>query len=556
MNRSEANIALLNTIGRFAQFYSSKQFAKIPALFADSPNTTFSMLEEEICLSGYERIKAFFEGSVKKENELEILLTHTHAIKWGADGMTAEVTWMGHDITAQLSEKTTTEYGVRRFDAQMKEEGGNWVFTALTMYYFMSFIPETYDMKPMVPPHSDEITDLCTPDRTGVTTAADYVEIRRLQNYWSHSKRAIGMDAFADNDSIALHYPLFFSETKHGREEVSEALAYLDQLEKDNDYKFIDIPMTTAAVIEAGPDGQTAHGTWLVLSNSITGPAFGHPEFYCPNICRIGRMKQTYVRENGGWKIQSFDLEYFFAMPQNTFDREASRMTGIMKKDPAEKWQNPPPLSDATLAHFEDVLEIEQLVTHWTYGIRYRSFARFYYDFYARESDLADPNFAPGGMMFGMTDSFYEEQPKFCGWHCGTTPIVEIDPSGETATAAWLDYGFTSFGEKFGFDEMPLYANAGIARYCFQCVKCNGKWKMYNFTWKPYYRIRYLKNFWRFDYMQTKGWQGADTPERFPLPFHPYTYVKERRDWTKPFALVPPEISSPLEQQKGLVIGE
>lgn len=553
-----ANIAIQNTIGRFSQYYTAKKFRNIAEeLFSHTSDVSFDAPDDHIHCTGYEAISSYFSGIPVPENEQEILMTHTHGIRIAEDLQSAEITCMAYCFKTWPEEdrKITAEYGCKRLDADMVLENGKWKFRHANLYYFISLVPEKYDPSVNAVPCSDDWQTVLPPIQTGFTTAEDYVAIRQVQNRWCQNKRADGMALFSADSQVSFHHPQFLQKTAVGPEAVTAALETLDRLEEENDKKFIDIPMTTSGVIEVAEDGQSAVGTWLVITNQIIGPAFGQPEFYCPNHCRLGRFKQTFTKENGQWKILHFDLEYLLTLPENTFDRESSRMTPINKK--GDNWQRPPAITGYTEKYYEDVLEIEQLICHWTYSLRNRSFAKFYYEYYARErKDLVEEGFEYTGKMFGLTDSFSFEQPKYAGLHSGTTPLVEISEDGQFATVDWLDYGFTSLGEKFGFTENPFYANGSIARYEFQCVKCDGRWKMYRMQWQPFYRIRYLAKFWRFDYRTTKGWTGADTPARFPLPFQPYTYVEARRDWEKPFELEPPELSTPFEKQVGLVIGD
>lgn len=557
MNLSEHNIRIQNIIGKFAQYVSAQAFQQIPdEIFSRSEDTVYTAPDSGVHCQGFAAVRDYF-SSLPRQPERELLFTHTHILRFSEDGASAQGTWMAHCFLnrQEAGGEAEVDYGCKRIDAEFVLEDGRWKCREMHIYYFISLIPEQYDPAVYAADHTDCWENVLPPAYSGATTAWDYIAIRQVQNRWAQDKRSGWMDLFAERDDISMNYPLFFKAPKCGRAAVAQAIDELDRLEQENDRKYIDTVMTASAVIEVSEDGRTAVGVWHVIGNSIQGPAFGHQEPYCPNLCRLGRLKQTFVKEGGAWKILRFDLEYLLTLPKNTFDRENSRGTPISL--PGDNWLRPPKATGHTLEHIEDVLELEQLVGYWTYGLRNRSFAPFYYTYYARErEDLIDPEFAPSSRMFGTTDSFSAEQPKYVGLHCGTTPLVEVDETGTFAEVEWLDYGYTSYGEKFGFTENPFYANCSIGRYYFKCVKCGDRWKMYRWEWRPFYRIRYLADFWRFDYRTTKGWAGSDTTKRFPLPFEPFEYVSARRDWTKPFKLDPPGISTPFEQQVGIRIGD
>lgn len=559
MNQEDHKIAIQNVHGRFAQYFTAKRFDLIPTLFSSHPDVTYVCPDDHVEQIGPDAVAAYFtelaHQSIQQPKWSGMLPLMNNPVVRIDSPTEAKGCWTAHCYLIIEGENgPEIEYGIRRYDADFVLEDGSWKYRKLHSFYFSSFVPMAFDPDFESAMLATGAEQQLPPALTGLTEAADYLELQQLQSLYSHNRRAGALELFSEREDISFHMPSLLPEVAQGRDAVRRALETLDQMDEANEGRCVSIPMLESPVIEVQPDG-TAAGAWHVICHEIQGGAHGHTESYCPVYTRICRFLVTYVKENGIWKILHFRQEVLMTLPPFRYDKEASRP--MCMESPGVKWMDPPaPTGFAIRGHEADVLEIEELIAFWTGSIRHRSFGKLVYERVAWERpDLADGKLLCR-QIFGMTDSFYKEQPKYPGFHCGTTPYVQLDEDTGTAEAVWLDYGYTSLGEKFGYLRYPWHANPGIARYHIRLVKCDDVWKLYEFNWKPFFRIEYLETFWQFDYARAKGWVGSASEKRFPLPFQEYTYSEERYYPGMPgFELEPPEISCPLEVQKGLTVG-
>lgn len=558
MTTAQAKTEIQNLHGRFAQLYTARQYEKAAELFSRR-KAGYECPEDGVNCTDYEQVKDYFKGIGESEknkpyyygmfplmnNPCILIENETHA----------KGCWTSHCYIISDGENgLEIEYGIRRYDAELVYEGGAWKYEHLKSFYYISFVPMPYDPEFENALAVKDRNEVVIPEVSKKTSAADFLEIQQLQSILFQNKFRDGLSLFSENEDIELSLPTVLERTAVGRKETADALAKLLEMENENEGRCVIIPMIESPIIEVQEDDR-ASASWHVVSHEIKGSAFGHGESYCPMYTRVGRLVGEYVKENGCWKILKLKHELLFTLPPFRYDREASRMLCMESRD--SKWMEPPKATGFSIkGHEEDMFEIQEIVAFWSGSIRHRSFGTLVYEKAAWERpDLTDGKLLCR-QIFGMTDSFYKDQPKYAGFHCGTTPYVQIDDDLGTAEVTWFDYGYTSFGEKFGYFAFPWYANPGIARYHMKVVKCDETWKIYSFDWKPFFRIEYQKDFWKFDYARAKGWCGSASEKRFPLPFGEYEYTEEHFVPGKPgFELEPPEISCPLEVQVGVKVG-
>lgn len=556
------NRALIqNQHGRYMHYRFLGQTDRIGSLFARRKDAEYHFYDENIHLTGWDDIDRYF---TLLQTPTCFVLAHTPMIQ-GDDGPAAQATWMatGFFVQQDGTEKHV-EQRVLRYDANFVLEDGQWKYRRLEVYYFMSLLPEPFHGAAWDLPQSHCGT--LPPPPSSHTNAEDYVSIARLQGRWSHDRRKGIKALFSPQDTCRLSLPHLLPSPCHGFKNVSQGLDFLDTLESKNNGAYLSVSMTASPVIEIDHTGRSASACWLAMDIGMKGSAFGNPMKQCPVTTVLGRYDQRFIKENGQWKIEAFQFYPFMTLKPMVFSPEKSIHSVISFEE--ENWLYAPPSSGCQ--DTDAALEIEDYVGWWTAGLRYRSEAPFYYRFLARERpDLLRWTMTarqPGSShlristtmeeidneIFGMTDLFQIHQPKGPGFHCATTPVVEIRQDGLFANAVWFDFGWTLQAEAFGRTEPPYPAEPAIARYEHQYVKLNGQWKLCQFKWFPLFRVEP----WHFDYAQTKGWTGSNSPKRFPLPFTPYVYSSQRRDPKEPFELEPAIISSPREKQRGLTLGD
>lgn len=549
-------IQIQNQHGRLMCYIMLGKWDQIGSLFASTSDTQYIFHDKGISAVGVDAIADAFRA-VGNDH---FVFSHTPAIK-KVDDRTIAATWMAMEFVVldDVECMRSLERRVLRFDAEFVREGETWKYARLVQYYFMSTLPKQYIIQRSVGSKGD-----CPPQQDGATNVRDYLEIANLQGRWAQDRRRGAKEMFSRSEQAGLSIPTL-NVAATGYEEVAAALDQLDQIEAKNGGAYLSVIMTASPVITVDEDGQSASGSWLAVTHDMKASAFGNDLADCPVVLVLGRYDNRFIKENGIWKFEQIYFYPVVTVDADRFDFTASKSSIFSLED--ENWLYAPERQAESPA--EDALEIEDYVAHWTAGLRYRSEAPFYYRYIARER----PDLLCWTMMsrkegeryrisrtmdriheeiFGMTDMFQSAQPKGSGFHCATTPVVELSKDGESATAVWLDYGWTLMAEAFGIQQPPYPVNPAIGRYEHEYVKIDGQWKLCKFKWFPLFRIHP----WGFDYSQTLGWAGSDSEKRFPLPFMEYTYSPRRRDLSKPYVLEAPIISSPYEKQKGLVIGD
>ena len=558
MTNADIRITLQNIGGRFAQYYTGRHFECIPALFSES-GAAYICPDDRVRCAGKEEIADYFqsaEGTFTKESGDGMLILFNNPITRILDDKTAQGCWTAHCyiLSHRAQGGMEIEYGIRRYDADFTCEDGQWKIQTLTSFYYSSFEPLPFDPARMTAYREVRALPLPPAGLDAKTDAAVFLSIQQTGGRFFQNRRENAEELFSCVDTVSLSMPFLFSEAFTGRKAVLDAIRRLNEMDRQNKGYPVFLPMLETPVIEQVSTTE-ADASWHVISHEVNSAAFGHNESYCPVTARVLLLSGHFVLEEGTWKIESLSFREILTLPPFHYDKEGSRMT-CMERNP-EKWVYLPDTTPFSLDGCEeDMLDIEDIIALWTGSIRHRSFGPLVYSHVAWERpDLID---APAlcREIFGMTDSFYQDQPKYPGFHCGTTPYVHIDRDTKTAVATWFDYGYTSFGEKFGFLKYPWYANPGISRYMIHMVKCDGVWKIYRFNWTPFFRIEYRNDFWKFNYATAKGWTGSDATARFPLPFEAYPYSTGRFTPGDPdFKLDPPRISAPNEVQVGETIG-
>lgn len=149
----------------------------------------------------------------------------------------------------------------------------------------------------------------------------------------------------------------------------------------------------------------------------------------------------------------------------------------------------------------EDESRIRSMTALWTKGIRSSDPTDFIQDALDRDADdlLCDVMIPKAGYegfqeQFDMMARMKNLQPKKQGVHTLCSPYI-VASDDTTATAYYLDLGWTMMGEAFGNQGDICPAMPDIGRYIFRLHKKEGQWKVFEVNWGPV--IQY--GMWRYD---------------------------------------------------------
>ena len=534
------NIAIQNLQGQLICRQVQGNAAAIAALFEE--NGVYDAPDDGIVCHGRNEVERYFEAAFSSE-QIPLTMSHTPAICVNEDGMTARATWYAStfDLLRQETGCAMVQ-GSARYDADLVKTTDGWKYAALQFYYLMTLEPAAYgaDAVPLVQRAA------ATPMQSEQPSPEDFLAISNRIGRWCQDRREGAETWFVQDGSAMLDYPSLLERPAVGGD-VFTALAELKRREQ----AILPYPMTVAMIaspwITVSSDGCSACGHWILLSHNAQSDDNGaaiHP--------RLSQLMVEFVREDM-WKIRTWQEHPLLDLPENRLlDKESNDTLFALP----EHWLGAPlPANNHSMQAISDALKLEEYVTFWVSGLRYRSEAPFYY----QRLDLGEPEQlyyrvglrpAAEGLkevterIFAMTNKFATCQPKAPGNHIGTTPVIEVLPGEQTAQATWLDYGWTTAAEVFGITKPPYFANPAIGRYEMRFRKVNGTWKLHYFRWTPFFRMEK----WHFNYETTKGWSGTTSRRRFPLPLEYYIYENDEALRGTPVVLEAPAIDCPYEK--------
>lgn len=426
--------------------------------------------------------------------------------------------------------------------------------TRLTWMEMLSFQPKEYKAS-----YADYfkaltvISEMTVPGQSGYATPTgkDYVEIQQVMNQFTQNNRKDAMNLFASNEDISFYMGNLsytsadlFGDGKAvtGQAGVSVKLAEMSEAEKANGYDFISIPFTSTPEILV--NGDTAIGTWMVQTVDVKAGYYGceYNSLYSdidsktkdmdamiPVVRSICMATQEFVKENGQWKIQSYELNPLMTLPVEEYRwsniagfghhsmQNANADTSFPYINLDNEWTSVDDTYDYQLADADDSMELQGYIARWANANKRRETLTFLDTLMAKDSELlytfmknssSKPTVGYDNGVF----AFMEKQTK--NWnetlsigHSGTTPLIYTytdEPGVEHAIGYWVDHSWTNLAQIFKLsvtsDTIEFMLN--INRYRHEFVKVDGEWKMLGFGFEPLIEIPK----WKLEWKTCRGW--------------------------------------------------
>ena len=534
------NVCIQNLQGEFIIHILQKEYESISDLFWE--DGTYAAPDDGIMCRGKEQIFRFFTEIFPQEKKNLYVFSHTPAIRIEENGERARATWYANTIEIKRDKEFQAIQGSARFDADLEKRNGIWKYTDLQFFYLMTLKPQAYETENVLFEKDPFIFRFQKTPRP-----VDFVDIEHLIGRWCQNRRLFDKDIFVDSKDSVLRLPNLLSAPAKGAAEIKEALEMLHQKEQELLPYPLSLPTVSAPMIYSSDDDSTAEGHWFMLS--FEGKKVEDAFIITPSFGGL----YVELEKESEWKLKKLEYRIAAVLPDMVMEAKDNAGTVISTE---EAWMNgPQETGNRSDEAVSDILALEEYLTFWVSGLRYRSEAPFYYTRLALERPemityKVRANEARGleeatKAIFARTNKFSTLQPKAPGTHVGTTPVIEISKDGKTAEAEWIDYGWTTVAEVFGITEPPYLARMTVARYFVKYLKIDGMWKQYGFHWTPFFTMGMLQ----FDYNDTKGWSGTASTKRFPLPYERYIYENDPSKKGMKIKLDPPLIDCPYEKE-------
>ena len=550
--KADAVVRIANAQGRFTIYYNNGEYDRIvDELFAKNPDVSINLRDAKLFGRGVEQIRNVLKEIAKRKADApykhkELHMINSPIVRVSSKEKTAQAIWatMSYIIKPNESASDDTiiaEPLTTRMDVDFINEDGEWRIQNLDWYIYTSLNPWECPKGELSNWANNDSARLSVPAYSDKTCAKDWQEIQRLQSGYSQARRRNAKALFAKRPDTSFYLPGLTDKVVTGYDDVCALLDSFEALEEKNAKLYLNTLLTMNPVIEIGADGVSAEGSWLGISISILGPAYGNSdEKPCPVAIRFLEFKQSFVKEDGIWKYLRFRVDTLFCTPEWIFDPAVK--AGLISHD--RRWQYPPEYVGAGTP--DDVYEIENVQGYWVHtlkivagqgeivnqvvafedpGVEYHTHDPFMeaHDFNMERTNnnvvgaIGIDNYR---IKAQELDTMMRDQGHHASSHITTTPYIVVHEDGIHATAYFLDFGWTLRAEAFGLPPEKWDANPGFARYAQEMVKTvDGRWRILKFSWFPIFRFQ---SAWPFKDENIRGWAGSKSPDNWPKPFEKY----------------------------------
>lgn len=536
-------VCMLNSIGRLLQSMAVGHAEPVIDDILDrSPETSLYIPDEGIDCRGWENCRqALLNLNAYSYGHVD--LTHSNGYRQCDDGSV-----MGHWNTytyKMYSDEAGHHilYSYWRITARFVCTDGQWKLRELSKLLLMHVDPWDYD--PLNEPGLLDFPEARLVIPEGCVEPQDYVELRNLAGHITQDGIFNCRNLFALTEDLHLYLPDIMDAPAHGRANVLAALDLIEQAEIQNLNLYPSFTTVCTPVITVS--GNTAHASYLGNVINFRGPAFGYTEAPYRIQYRLAAVYIDYIRENGAWKISSYQTKLLCKindMPFMNIHHDGSDgypgrieyMSRIPNRNLSPRWAGRPDCA-------QDIFEIESLLPEWTERLK-RNDLPDYPDKYMvnRQHDLVIQlsrshygyeyvckhcHTLINGMLEGHETMWHNPQ-----FHTGCSPVIELSNDGLSAQAWFVDKCWGNIGAAVFYDENVIDRRyyPGMGTYCHKFVKEDGKWRLWYFGWTPTFGWadgdphRYT---YSFQYGQTGGWsewaaKGGD--RQWPLPFEDFRY--------------------------------
>ncbi len=466
MNKS-CESEIWNIHNCFVHYVNQKNLINMLELFSEE-KILLEFPDSQIKIKGLHDVKRYLEKKMEDLSVQSVHLVNSPYIQVSGEQAATSCMTASFEQNTSVGKTVITHYASRLDVSYIKNEG-KWKINKICWYDYAALEPwilqttETISlsgkMKEAYPEISSERIPLENEDYTGISNCVG---------------KQIYLNIFHEQDFVMLFTPVILG--KNGRGEGFWNGVYFSRKEDDS------------------------------LSVSIC-LVHGHFEKKQGKWCSTG-IETKKILELPVMKETAFALKPAKIMAQNNRKREV----------PEGQPGNPNPT---------DYFSVANTAALWTSAIRTCSPLYFFEECLAKNHPELYVNIIE--RTEGLEGFFKEcrmmvhmdrKQAKKPGNHTLTTPWVEVSDDGTTATAAFLDFGWTMMAEAFGNKEAPYPVLPNIGRYIHYLIKEDGKWKVWGFNWGPLYQ----NGVWSFDPQNTRGWAKTKSKYRWPELLQDYNF--------------------------------
>lgn len=527
-------VQMQNVQGLFVNYYNANKLDLIAKeLFSGTETSALYMPDYDIDVIGEENIAEAFASLQNMRSESATTDIHLLASPYysaSEDGQTGHAAW---DTYTYAFDTTVynCDIAFTHFDIQFVKTDNGCAIESLKWYTMQSWVPWDYEdtEKEYLDAGLDRLSELELPEITNDISAQDFVDIQKLQNVFFANGMNFVIWTFANNEEITFSMENIGINDVVGITELTAVLTELKDKETENNGYYITEGMCTSPVITmTGEDSAT--GWYLVQTFDLKGPAFGNTEPPYDLVRNLCQLKANYIRVDGQWKVQDFDLRELVALPALPYESSTQFRD---KMSTGTNWTVQ--TIDITSSNPSDVFEIENLIYGWVTALRRGDDLVEYFEnhinndevpfyMYLMSSGVAAEKVtgeeAVRNKVVGLSSTFINLQPNY---HTATTPVIEISADGLHAHAQWMEHSLTNMAKALGVDENGVF-NYMIfsARYAHDFTKIDGVWYLTGFTWEP---LIHIPN-WKFDSANSKGWAGSSSTQKYPYAGEEYILIK------------------------------
>lgn len=428
----------------------------------------------------------------------------------------------------QETGKYLCEVSQKRAEGRFLETARGIVMTEYNWYTIQAMRPWEYTEDPFA--HLGKYPPL---PGTGMENPEEYLKIRNVQNMFFERRLYQAGDLFSDLADTRLTIESLSIREARGKEEIVRRLnACLDE-EQENRHCYRFLGITGMPVIEIGEDGQTAQG----LSGAeifLTDASSGQMEDWVLRR-KMSLVRTSFRKERGRWKIWQMEIRDLVSLPTVPY-RNDGRYDKMGQSQ--EPWEIHQPIQGRIKP--EAAFAIENIINRWVYGNR-RGKMREFVERYMKnplgrnhmlirslgpktrpQENLTEIREKIGGMDAQYRNRYYT-------FHAPTTPVIQMDETGERARGTWFDHAATNLRSQAKSPEHVPYM-VFVNKYVHEFQKIEGRWYLVDFYSEPLISLPD----WELDLVHSRGYlsreDSAHFPELFELGGEAYEMFREVSD--------------------------
>ena len=513
MDKAKICCALTSLQARFALADARNRLADLgEQLFSQAPDIQIQLPDMDSPAQGEEVFaclrKRQEQRSITGSGELHIF--HTPVYHVPESGAPAFAAWESYGYRIDRTGRTSTAC-TTQFEAEFVLENDSWKFRRIWWRVIQVFVPQTYTAAQVIPPAADSPV----PAGGMLPEAADYLTIRNLSNLLAVRNWHGAEELFAPYGSLELQD--LTDGPIHGKRAIGEWAVSMHKYETENGGCYRCLLLAGPGDILLQNDRQ-AKGVWMVETFEVIPAIPGGERQIRRRICTL---EQEFIRSDGSWYIQRCQMNTLAELPLcQGSGNKYERMTC-----PQGNWI--PIAYDRTVRSSLPCFEAESLFALWPIALHRGELTRYFQNYikndavpYRLHIRSQGPHMPPledeisiMAKLSGMDKCFLPRQP---GYHCASTPVIEVDETGTRVRASWIDHSLTNMGQAFGTnaEDGSVPYMIFVSRYDHVFHQISGKWYLTSFFWEP---CLSLPN-WAYRLENDEGLAVAPGDGQYPLP--------------------------------------